>query len=63
VIFTEKPKEGVVAEIIEISGRVYATVTTPTEETPVWILTRWQDFRDLASVRRSWTELRGEFSP
>ena len=63
VIFTEKPKEGVVAEIIEISGRVYATVTTPTEETPVWILTRWQDFRDLASVRWSWTELRGEFSP
>ena len=63
VIFTEKPKEGIVAEIIEISGRVHATVTTPTEETPVWIVTRWQDFRDLASVRRSWTELRGEFSP
>lgn len=63
VTFTEKPREGVATEIFAISGRVYATVTTPTAETPVWIVTRWRDFRDLASVRRSWTELRGEFSP
>ena len=63
VTLTEQPAvQDSSIQIVEISGRVDVSLTTPSEENPVWIVTRWQDFRDLASARGSWTELRGEFS-
>ena len=62
VEFTEPPREGVAGTVLAIKGRAEIDVTTPSAENPVWIVTRWRDFRDQASARQSWTELRAEFS-
>ena len=62
VEFTEQPSAERVAEIFEIRGRVEIDVITPSQDNPLWVISRWQDLRDEASARRSWTELRGEFS-
>ena len=62
VEFTEQPSPEKTAEIFEISGRIEIDVSTPSEDNPVWIVRRWEDLRDAASSRRSWTELRGEYS-
>lgn len=60
--FTEQPREGITATVFNIKGRMEVNVVTPSLENPVWIVTRWRDFRDQASAKKSWTELRGEFS-
>ena len=62
VEFTEQPSPERAAEIFEISGRIEIDVATPSEDNPIWIVRRWEDLRDDASTRRSWTELRGEYS-
>jgi len=62
VEFTEPPQDGQVKSI-QVKGRMEVAMVTSTVENPVWVLQRWQDFGDPASAKRSWTELRGEFSP
>lgn len=49
-------------ESFSLKGRMEVEMVTPTTENPVWTLRRWQDFRDPASAKQSWTELRGLFS-
>ena len=49
-------------EVLGIKGRMEVEVVTPNTENPVWSLRRWQDFRDPASAKKSWTEVRGLFS-
>lgn len=49
-------------EIFGIKGRMEVEIYTPTAENPVWSLRRWQDFRDSASAKRTWTEARALFS-
>lgn len=49
-------------EVLGIKGRMEVEVYTPTAENPVWSLRRWQDFRDAASAKRTWTEARAIFS-
>jgi len=49
-------------EVFGIKGRMEVELFTPTAENPVWSLRRWQDFRDPASAKRSWTEARAIFS-
>lgn len=49
-------------EIFGIKGRMEVEVYTPTAENPVWSLRRWQDFRDLASAKKTWTEARAMLS-
>lgn len=49
-------------EIFGIKGRMEVELYTPTAENPVWSLRRWQDFRDLASGKKTWTEARALFS-
>ena len=60
--FTEQPRAGIAATIFPIKGQMEVDITTPSLETPVWTIRRWRDFRDQASAKKSWTELRGEFS-
>ena len=60
--FTEQPREGITPTIFPIKGRMEVDITTPSEENPLWTISRWRDFRDQASAKKSWTELRGEFS-
>ena len=62
VEFTEQPSAERVAEIFEIRGRIEIDVITPSQDNPLWVIGRWADLRDAATARRSWTELRGEFS-
>ena len=52
----------IVKEIFGLKGRMEVEVFTPTAENPVWSLRRWQDFRDPASAKRTWTEARALFS-
>lgn len=58
--FTERPGEDAI--IFDIKGRMEVDLATPSEDNPVWVITRWQDFRDQASAKNSWTWLRGEYS-
>ncbi len=60
--FTEQPREGIGATIFPVKGQMEIDIATPSQENPVWTITRWRDFRDQASAKKSWTELRGEFS-
>jgi hypothetical protein len=63
VEFTEQPREEEEeVSIIAVKGRMEVDLSTPTTENPVWLIQRWQDFRDPASAKRSWTELRGLFA-
>ena len=62
VEFTEQPSAERRAQIFGITGRMEVDVQTTSEDNPLWIISRWQDLRDAASARQSWTELRGEFS-
>ena len=62
VEFTEQPSAERAAEIFEIRGRIEVDVKTPSQDNPLWVISRWQDLRDAASARSSWTELRGEFA-
>lgn len=48
--------------ILEIRGRADVDLVTPSDENAVWLIRKWQDFRDPSSAKRSFTELRGEFS-
>ena len=52
----------VVQQILTVKGRLELVFVTLTEENPVWTIRRWQDFRDHASAKLSWTELRAIFS-
>ena len=64
--FIERPKESdaedSMPQILGVQGRLEMVFVTPTEENPVWTIRRWQDFRDRASTKSSWTELRAIFS-
>ncbi len=37
-------------------------VVTPNEENPTWAVRRWQDFRDPASAKTSFTQFRALFA-
>jgi hypothetical protein len=64
--FIERPKEDdaedATPQIFAVKGRLELVFVTSTEENPVWTIRRWQDFRDRASAKLSWTELRAIFS-
>lgn len=45
-----------------LKGQMEVDLVTPTQENPVWAIQRWKDFRDPASAKLSWGELRAEFS-
>ena len=60
--FTEQAREGFDATIFPIKGQMEVDITTPSLENPLWTIRRWRDFRDQASVKKSWTEFRGENS-
>ena len=60
--FTEQPREGITPTIFPIKGQMEIDIATPSPENPVWTIARWRDFRDPASAKKSWTELRGEYS-
>jgi hypothetical protein len=49
-------------ETFGVKGRMEVEAHTPTAENPVWSLRRWQDFRDPATAKRTWTEARALFS-
>jgi hypothetical protein len=53
------PEEG---ETISVKGRIEVVVITLNEENPSWTLRRWQDFRDEASAKISFTQFRAQFS-
>ena len=61
-IGTEASDVEVVQQILTVKGRLELVFVTLTEENPVWTIRRWQDFRDHASAKLSWTELRAIFS-
>ena len=60
--FTDQPRQGIIATVFPIKGRMEIDIATPSLENPVWTVRRWRDFRDQASAKMSWTELRGEYS-
>jgi len=47
---------------LEVRGRAEIDLVTPSSDNPVWLVRKWRDFRDAASAKRSFTELRGEYS-
>ena len=53
------PEEG---ETVSIKGRMEVVVITPNEENPLWTVRRWQDFRDEATTKISFTQFRALFS-
>ena len=60
--FTDQPRQGIIATVFPIKGRMEIDIATPSLENPEWTVRRWRDFRDQASAKMSWTELRGEYS-
>jgi hypothetical protein len=54
--------EGEEGTIVEFKGSMEIDMVTPTLENPVWSVRQWRDFRDQASAKRSWGELRAEFA-
>lgn len=48
--------------VLEFKGTMELDLVTPTLENPVWSVQQWRDFRDPASAKRSWGELRAEFT-
>ena len=59
---TGSPSADGTSLILEVRGRAELDLVTPSEDNPVWLIRKWRDFRDAASAKRSFTELRGEFS-
>ena len=59
--FTTQPGEQLEARVFEVRGRMQIDLATKSDETPVWTIRRWQDFREPAS-ELTFTELRGEFA-
>lgn len=49
-------------ETFELKGRVIIKLVTTSIENPIWNVQSWEDQRDVASAKRSWGELRAEFS-
>lgn len=62
ITLTGQPDDEGAAAVTEVRGRAEVTLVTPSEENPVWSVRRWQDFRDEASAKATFTELRGEYS-
>ncbi|MFH1566912.1 MAG: hypothetical protein ABIL09_02860 [Gemmatimonadota bacterium] len=62
VVFTEQPAPDGTAPVIEVRGRAEVRMVSPSTENPVWSMARWQDFRDEASAKQTFTELRGAFA-
>ena len=60
--FSEQVTEEGVGEVFEVRGRMQVDVITETDDNPVWLVRRMQDFRDFATARRSMTEIRGDFA-
>jgi hypothetical protein len=48
--------------VLDFKGVMELDLVTPTLENPVWSIRQWRDLRDLASAKRSWGELRAEFT-
>ena len=59
--FIEQPRDGV-SNRFGVKGVMEVDLVTPTQENPVWSIQRWWDQRDRASAKRSWGEVRAEFS-
>ena len=57
----ERTEEGEPASLLGIKGWMEVDLVTPTIENPVWSILQWRDYRDQATARRSWGELRAEF--
>ena len=49
-------------ETFELKGRMIVKLVTTSIENPVWNVQSWEDQRDVASTKRSWGEMRAEFS-
>ena len=49
-------------ETFELKGRMIVDLVTTSIENPIWNVQSWEDQRDVASAKRSWGELRAEFS-
>lgn len=62
LVLTSQPDEEGVTKVVEVRGRAEVELVTPSDENPVWAIGRWQDFRDAASAKQTFTELRGEYS-
>lgn len=62
MVLTSQPGEDGTAEVTEVRGRAEVIMVTPSDENPVWAVRRWQDFRDQASAKPTFTELRGEYA-
>jgi hypothetical protein len=59
--FNERTGEGESASALGIKGWMEVDLISPTIENPVWSIRQWRDYRDPATARRSWGELRAEF--
>ena len=62
IVFTEQPTKEDPGEIFELRGRLELDMVTETDDNPIWLVKRMQDFRDFATARRSLTEIRGDFA-
>ena len=60
--FAEPTTEEGGGQLFEIRGRMEVDLVTETNDNPVWLVRRLQDFRDFATARRSMTEIRGDFA-
>ena len=59
--FTTQPGEQLEERRFEVRGRMQIDLATTSDETPVWSIRRWQDFREPTSDL-TFTELRGQFA-